>query len=307
MKKLLFTCIFGLASLVAMAQEVDSLALLLAQKPVRDPWLSTTFIDNQTTLTPLKNNFEFTIHHRFSPLDGNFDNLFGIYGASNIRLGINYGITNCLMLGFGTEKEHHAQEFLAKYLILEQNRGGSMPFSLAVYANTCISTAKQATFGENYRFIDRLSYFAQLIASRKFNDRFSLMSSASYSHINKVASERLETTIDSITTVRYVPKFANSGLGISVAGRYRVWDNIAVIAEFSNGFNLLNEMADNSQVKSPKPNFAVGAEIGTLTHSFQLFASSWRAIEPQNNYLMNQYSFTSASGIMFGFNIIVRY
>jgi hypothetical protein len=53
--------------------------------------------------------------------------LYGIYAPSNIRLGFNYGITSKLTVGFGTEKNNKMQEFLLKYAILSQNRGGTIP------------------------------------------------------------------------------------------------------------------------------------------------------------------------------------
>jgi len=41
--------------------------------------------------------------------------LFGIYAASNIRLGLNYSLMDDLMIGFGTTKDQKLQDFRVKY------------------------------------------------------------------------------------------------------------------------------------------------------------------------------------------------
>ena len=94
----LLSVAFLLMSNFGFAQEEDTDKL-----PVRSPWTTSMLIDNQTTIGPNAKAFDFTIHHRFGAIKEMSD-LFGIYAASNIRLGINYGITEKISLGFGTEK-----------------------------------------------------------------------------------------------------------------------------------------------------------------------------------------------------------
>ena len=129
------------------------------KKPVRDPWACNVIIDNQTTNVSTKGSMEFMIHHRFSDFSQGLDNLYGIYGSSNIRLGISYVVANGIMLGFGTEKDNKQQEFTAKVKLLDQNRKGSIPVSVAFFGNTCINTKKKENWGDNYKYIDKLSYF----------------------------------------------------------------------------------------------------------------------------------------------------
>ncbi|HBC77520.1 MAG TPA: hypothetical protein DCZ51_02755, partial [Bacteroidales bacterium] len=62
-------------------------------KPVRFTFGTGVLVDNQTVATPYKGGLELQIHHRFSLIE-NYHNLFGIYGAANTRLGLNYGITD---------------------------------------------------------------------------------------------------------------------------------------------------------------------------------------------------------------------
>ena len=91
------------------------------KESVRDTWENSILIDNQTTSILPANNFQFTLHHRFTNINNGISDLFGLYGASNIRLGINYSITNNVMVGFGT-----ADNFLSTSFGLSKN---TLPFS----------------------------------------------------------------------------------------------------------------------------------------------------------------------------------
>ena len=80
----------------ANAQEKD-------KTPVDETFACTMLAETQTVMSPMAKSFEFMIHHRFG-LIKDIDDLFGFFAPSNIRLGIDYGISDRLMLGFGTEK-----------------------------------------------------------------------------------------------------------------------------------------------------------------------------------------------------------
>ncbi|PLX07746.1 MAG: hypothetical protein C0596_09990 [Marinilabiliales bacterium] len=177
-----------------MAQEQDTTSPKKPKhKPVINPWFSSSLIDAQTSFTPKKGDLEFVIHHRFTSVENGISDLFGFYGASNIRLGLNYGITDKLMIGFGTERDKKMQEFLVKYQILQQSRDKIIPISLTFYGNTCINARETDYWGNDYTFTNRLSYFSQIIVSRKWNSKFSTLLGFGYAHINKVDSYRIVT------------------------------------------------------------------------------------------------------------------
>lgn len=294
------------------ADNVDTVALQKAEgkKPIRDPWACSMLADLPTGSIPAKGSFELYIQHRFSNLDNGIHDLFGIYGASNIRLALTYSILDQLMVGFGTEKDHKYQELFVKAKLLEQNRSGKIPLSLTFYGNTTLSARSKRYFGVGYKFIDKLSYHAQLIAARKFHDIFSLEIAASYSHFNKVESVKLTDTIinvsdsaNSIIRTSYPGVIQNDILGISAGARINFYRGMSVIIEYDQGFFL--KKASAYQLK-PKPNLVLGLEIGTSTHVFQVFASSYRALNAQHNFSYNQFDFTKLKGLMIGFNIMVR-
>ena len=51
---------------------------------------SVWLIDNQTVLVPLKQTFEFDILHRFGTVQNGYNDFWGLYAPSNIRLGMSY-------------------------------------------------------------------------------------------------------------------------------------------------------------------------------------------------------------------------
>ena len=108
-----------------------------APETVTSTFNTATLIDNQTIESPYKGGLELQIHHRFSLIE-NVKNLYGIYGAANTRLGLNYGITDRIMIGAGTTKDYKLQDIQWKYAILKQTTDNSMPVSLSYYGNMVI-------------------------------------------------------------------------------------------------------------------------------------------------------------------------
>jgi hypothetical protein len=145
-------------------------------RPVKGWFETDQLIDNQTPITPAKGSLELIIHHRFGNVKENkLDDIFGIYASSNIRMGFNYGITDRLMVGIGTEKDRKLQDLHWKYAILQQNRSGSVPVSVSYYGNVALDARGEEFFGpkEQYKYIHRFSYFSQFIVARKFSNIFS--------------------------------------------------------------------------------------------------------------------------------------
>ncbi|OFY74710.1 MAG: hypothetical protein A2V46_15930 [Bacteroidetes bacterium RBG_19FT_COMBO_42_7] len=258
-------------------------------KPVRFTFGTGMLIENQTVETTYKGRPELQIHHRFSLIE-NYHNLFGIFGAANTRLGLNYGITDRLMIGVGTTKDYKLQDIQWKYLILRQNEDNSMPVSLSYYGNIVIDLQRKEAFGpvEQYRDIHRLSYFTQIILARKFNDVFSFQVAPSVIYFNAVPQYTNES------------KYKNLNFGLSAGARAAVFGSHSVILEYDQ---LLTRQDLDEQ---PKPNLSVGWEIGTATHTFQIFASNYSQIINQRNLLYNTNNFADGEYLI-GFNITVRF
>jgi hypothetical protein len=287
MKKIfiVFTLSLLLTSLFA---QQDSLKV--SSKPVRFTFGTTTLIDNNTTETIYKGGLEFQIHHRFSLIE-NYHNLFGIYGSANTRLGLNYGITDRLMIGIGTTKDYQLQDIQWKYAILRQTEDNKMPLSLSYYGNLVIDARSKDNFGPEgtFKSIHRLSYFTQLILARKINEMFSVQVAPSVAYFNSVPQN-----IDSTSG------YKNLNVGISAGARANLFGAHSLILEYDQ---LLTKQAIAVQ---PKPNLSLGWEIGTATHSFQIFASNYNQIINQRNLVFNTNDWKKSQWLI-GFNIHVRF
>lgn len=292
MKKIISITMLLLAGVILLPSSLTAQEEEKDMRTVRETFNGILMLDQQTVMGPREKGLELLIHHRFGKIK-DIKDVYGLYAPSNIRLGLNYGVTKKLMIGWGYEKNNKLMEFQAKYAILQQTRGGSIPVSVSYYVNmatdmrnTASDTKVEDVFGVNYTFTNRLSYFHQVIVARKFSDRLSAQVSPSYSHFNSV---------DSV--------WQNDYAGVSVAARFKAFGEFSIIAEYDQAFSL---KAVEDYQNTPKPNLSVGFEIGTSTHCFQLFISTYDKITPQKNFAFNQNDFTKGE-FLIGMNVNVRF
>jgi hypothetical protein len=283
MKKLniILIILFFLPAFIS-AQETEPVKV--KSKPVRMPFNCPTIIDAQTVYIPQAKTLEVVIEHRFDKIE-NISNLFGIYGSSNIRLGVNYSITDKLSVGFGTTKFRKLQDFRIKYNALEQTRDNKIPVAVTVYGNMGIDARAESYFGQDYKFTNRLSYFTEVIVARKFTDWLSIQVSGSFAHINKVDS------------VMEHDKF-----GISFSGRAQVTDQSSIIFNYGIPLQIQAIAEHSSFTNPPKDNFGIGWEVATMTHVFQVFVSSSTDLSPQYIMMENQNEWLNGD-LFFGFTI----
>jgi hypothetical protein len=290
MKKIFIIFILSLFLSPIFAQE-EAQAQEKTSEPVRLTFPTATLIDNQTIATPYKGGIELQIQHRFS-LIKDISDLYGIYGAANTRMGLTYGITDRLNVGFGTTKDYKLQDFSWKYLILQQTQDNSMPVSLSYYGNFVIDARDEESFGpsEDFKAMHRFSYFTQLILARKFSEKISAQIAPSVIYMN--------------TVKRYSDEVGYKNLNFGLHGglRANLFGNHSLMLEYDQ---LLTKQDTGEELEQPKPNLAFGWEIGTGTHTFQVFATNYNLIIPQYNLLYN--TKTAAGDYMFGFNITIRF
>jgi len=280
---LILTFIIGM-SIPTLAQEDE-----FANEPVSGTFESGLLGETQTTETPYAGEFGLHIQHRFGLIENGLEDVFGIYSTSNIRMGIDYGITEKFMIGYGYTKEFKLQEFHGKYRVFTQTESNSIPVSVALYGNLAINSQDEMVFGNDYTFSDRLAYFSQIIVAHKFNDNISLQLAPSFTHFNKTDS-----------LVEH-DKFA-----ISLAGRAKVTPSMSVFFEYDQPLNIDDMREYESDENDPEANLSFGIEIGTSTHVFQVFMSNYEGITPQRNALYNKNKISDGDFLV-GFNILVRF
>ncbi len=280
--------ILTLPSISLMAQDDDTAEVAQSsneRKPVKDIFESIWLIDNQTVVVPVKGTFQYDIQHRFGTVKNGFDDLYGLYAPSNIRMGFGYTLVNNLMLGFGLTKQNLSWDFNAKYALFQQSRSGGFPVSMTYYVNAAIDGRKKENFVNS---TDRFSYFHQLMLARKVSDKFSAQASVNLSHYNSV--EGYVTDENQIE-----PKMKNDHLSFSLLGRYKLTDAMAFLVNYDQP--LTKHLTDN-----PNPNISFGIEIATSSHAFQIFLGNYSNLIPQRNHMFNNNNYEDGQ-FLIGFNI----
>ncbi len=253
------------------AQEADSLAEK-KDKPQRNAFQSAWLIDNVTGVLNPKKTLQFDIQHRFGLINSGNNDLAGFWGPSNIRLALAYSISDRITIGFGTTKDYRLQDFNIKVGLIRQTRSGKVPVSIAFYGNTAIDTRAASFF---LKESNRFSYFSQLLIMRRFNQSISLQVAPSFAHYNLVD-----------------PSVSNNVFALAVGGKANISDKTAIIIDYNQPFGDF----------SSNPGLALGIEMSTGSHAFQVFVGNYNRILPQANYFLNENKLSERQ-FLIGFNI----
>ncbi|HRJ29818.1 MAG TPA: DUF5777 family beta-barrel protein [Cyclobacteriaceae bacterium] len=246
---------------------------------------SVWIIDNQTTLVPLRKTFEFDILHRFGSVKNGYNDFFGLYAPSNIRIGFSYTPIDNLMLGLGFTKERLLWDFNLKYALLKEKGKKPFPVSVTYFGNVGVDTRTKDNFVNK---TDRLSYFNQLMVAKKLTRDFSAQASINLSHMNAVEGYiNSEGQIDG--------KMKNDHLSFSVLGRYKVSDAFAFIGNY-------DQPITKHPTNNPDPNISFGIELATPLHAFQVFLGNYQLIVPQYSNFYNKNNYRDGT-FLIGFNI----
>ena len=148
MRRLILGFIF-IISFLGLAVAQDTIPEPPAKKPLaKPPFESGYFIADQTVVMPPAKTLEFVIQHDFGSIQDHWSNLWGIWGASNIRLGLSYTITKDLQVSFGTTKNKLLQDLSLKYILVRQRQGG-FPVTITVFGNVALNASNKASLGNN--------------------------------------------------------------------------------------------------------------------------------------------------------------
>lgn len=222
---------------------------------------------------------DFKISHRFGRVNSGVSEWFGLDQAT-VRLGLDYGITDRLMVGAGRSSYEKTVDGFIKYKFLRQSSGVRiMPVTASFLAAGAINTLPWAQPERENYFSSRLYYTFQLIVGRKFSDTFTVQLMPTVVHRNLV---RLQSESHDV-------------LVMGAAGRHKLTRRVAVNAEY---FYVLPNQLRPEFTNS----FTLGFDIETGGHVFQLHFT--------NSIAMNEKAFvTETTGdwgngdIHFGFNI----
>jgi len=276
---LLFVPIFSTAQ-----EEEDSLLDLLGPEEPTTEYATASFkttrIVNSHSLENVAHGvLDVKISHRFGFINSGVYEIFGLDQAS-IRLGLDYGITDWLMVGVGRSSFEKTYDGFVKARILRQSKGKkNMPITLSWLSTMSINTLRWANPDRDNLSTSRYAYAHQLIVGRKFSEGFTMQLMPSVVHRNLVA------TVDD----------AHDIFAMGVGGRVKLSKRVAINLEYYCAHpDQLPERNTNS--------LSVGFDIETGGHVFQLhFTNSTHMIE--KGFITENTGQWLDGGIHFGFNV----
>ena len=255
--------------------------LLETQTPEPVHFTAATFkgsrlINGHTVETRKRGALEFIIGHRFGRLNSGAYEFFGLDGA-NIRLGLEYGVTDFLNVGVGRNSFEKTYDGFLKAKLLRQSSGARwFPVSVVAFSSVAIRTLKSE---EPLDLTDRLFYTHQLLIARKWSDLFSLQLMPTVVHRNQIQASEGN----------------NDRYALGVGGRIKLTSRVAINGEYYYQIDVPeNDPGFNS--------VAIGFDIETGGHVFQLHLTNSRAIIEKGFITETTGNFLEGD-IHFGFNV----
>jgi len=240
---------------------------------------STRISLGQSIENPAAGNLIFDIQHHFGPVNTGFNDFFGLDLAST-RLGLQYGITDWLVVGIGRTTLEKTVDGSVKVKLLRQSTGTiNMPVSVSYFGSVAMSTMKWADPVRTNYFSSRLSFAHQLLIARKFSNAVSFQLSPTYIHRNLV-----EKAVDD-----------NDVLALGAGGRLKLTNRVSLNLEY---YYVLSAQT----AKDYDNSLTIGFDIETGGHVFQLFFSNSQGII-EEHFIPRTSGKWLNGDIHFGFNI----
>ncbi len=259
-------------------------------KPVKNTFQSVWISDNQTVMVPVKGTMEMDIMHRFGTWNKGYEDFWGFFAPSNIRIGVSYVPINKLNVGIGFTKTTAAVipqagtssvsgplwDGSLKYSIITQTKG-KYPVSVSYYVNAAYNTKKDLNKEIYKNSSDRLSYFHQILIARKVTDKLSVQVAPSLSHHNAVNGYFTKLN-DSTLKINRSMEFEH--FAVALSARYKLTNVTSLMINY-------DQPITKHATKNPNPSLSLGVEFTTSSHSFQLFFTNYYFLNPSVNNLYN--------------------
>lgn len=279
MKKLLvlvFLVFFGIETVSAQMQRTRA----VPDGPVDELFLIGSVAGVSTVTNLEANNLNSTIMHNFGLVSGGLEDFYGLDLGAAVRLGLDYGVTDKLSVGIGRTSIEDNVDLRFKYTLLRQLKSDKLPVEVAVKGDVGVNTQENTLF-EDITFAERLNYFASVMIARQFNDKITLQVAPMVSHFNTVIKDDFGQ-----------PEHTHFALGF--AGR------IKLNVRNSLTFEYLPVLGERTQ--GTKNHFALGYEVETGGHVFQMFFMAGRWFTEQHLIARNTDDFF-AGDFRLGFNV----
>lgn len=250
-------CLLLLAGVTALPVSGQMARERAANQPADELFWSPSITILPSTTTLDKGNIDFVIHHAFGPVSSGIRNLFGLDAAANIRFGLDYGLTDAIMIGVGRSRFNKVVDLRVKARVLR--RSG---WQIAWLYNAGVETPE-----DGRDLVDRMSYHASTLIGKRVNESFVVQIAPGFSRFVFAPDEWRPATNELLIS-------QNNHWSVGAAGRYEIRDNVSLTAEY---LAVLGERTNGTHDV-----LSIGVDLETGGHVFQMFFTSTQWITPQH-------------------------
>ncbi|WP_430900241.1 MULTISPECIES: DUF5777 family beta-barrel protein [unclassified Paraflavitalea] len=280
MRKLTFLFAVLLTSYGVKAQQPDLLSLVGEEKPKKEfqknAFKSTRVIHGQSIEFLANGTLDFRILHRFGYLNTGVKNLFGLDQA-NMRMGLDYGISKRIMVGFGRSNINKEMDAFIKMRPIWQATGG-WPVSVVIVSGMTYTSVPWTDPSRKNFYTSRMGFYNQIIIGRKFSNGFSMQVAPIMVHRNLV---------DSVAN-------PHDTYAVEIGARIKLSQRIS--------FMIDAHPIVSGRPTGAKDSYGVGFDIETGGHVFQLHFSNATGMN-EKAYITGTTADFLKSEIRFGFNL----
>jgi hypothetical protein len=200
-------------------------------------------VNLESTKLVAKKDFYLVIAHRFGSVKGGIKELFGL-DQSSARFSFIFGVSDGLNFGISRSSINKTYDITAKYKLLQQKENG-FPFTIVGFNSVAINTGIDSKNFSNFEFKHRLTYLAELLISRKINNKLSLQLTPILFHENYVENNSQE----------------NTQYALGAGGRYKISKYVTLNMDYAYHLNR----AENTLYNNP---LSIGFDVETGGHIF---------------------------------------
>jgi len=235
---------------------------------------------NLLTVEPLdKKTLHFAIMHTFGTLDGGLRNLFGLDNGAVIQFSFEYAFSDNFSLGAARQSWDKIYNLYGRYHLLKQTQDNTMPLSLSFMGGAGVNTSDYTFLADsNPNFAERSSFSFQLMAARKFSDKFSIQISPMMAYF-----------IDP-NPIFLIEGDQNLYLALGFSGKYKITGKSSLTLQWIP--NLNNDLRNN---------LGLGIDLEAGGHVFQMYFVTSQMLNEQ--YLLAGGNGVPGEQFRLGFNV----
>lgn len=276
MKKIYFLIAFFPIMTFSQEDLLAGMDSIPKNQSVESAFKALKIVNIESTKLAAKGDFYFVVAHRFSSVKDGFEGAYGLDGAVT-QLKFLYGLTEWLTVS--AARSEPAYDFSVKYKLMDQIKDG-FPVAIVGFNSLAFNNTLKETNYPEMKFEDRMTYVAQVLVSRKFNDKLSLELAPTFFHENFVDNDDQE----------------NSQYAVGVGGRYKLTKRLSLNVDYVAHLNRTS----SSIYKDP---LSVGVDLETGGHVFQMHFSSSQGIH-EAGFLGQTTGDWGKGDVFFGFNLL---